>query len=247
MKTSLTTLKLLGLLLLLQSCGKSNDSDLPIEDNSTKILILGASRVQGNPPEHESFRFDLWKNLKLANYDVDFIGNIHHYHQYPLVLGQRFDPQHQGQSGFTSGQILADLDNNLARIGNPDIVIFSSPGGNDIQNEIPLRIVKSNIRAIVSHLQSKNPNVTVILEKMAPGHSSTMDEETTYYYEALLEEVELIQKQLSSHNSNVYTADMATGFTDDLLDKAAHYNKEGAEFIAARHFEVLEEILTRQE
>jgi hypothetical protein len=39
-----------------------------------KIMPLGASRVAGNSPIHESFRYKLWKDLTENNWTFDSIG-----------------------------------------------------------------------------------------------------------------------------------------------------------------------------
>ena len=59
---------LIGFVMMgLISCG-----DEPIEQTNTntntnttinKIMALGASRVEGNRPQHESFRYETWKSL----------------------------------------------------------------------------------------------------------------------------------------------------------------------------------------
>ena len=41
------------------------------------------------------------------------------------------DIDHEGRGGWTSGDILEDLDGWLKQTGSPDFLLLSSPGGND--------------------------------------------------------------------------------------------------------------------
>ena len=73
------TLKILVLgisLMMFNACDKDYDSTTPIPQSTSinKILPLGASRVEGARPEFESFRYELWKDLKENDWTFDFIG-----------------------------------------------------------------------------------------------------------------------------------------------------------------------------
>ena len=47
------------------SCNKEDEQEAkPISTSINKILPLGASRVEGNRPDYESFRYELWKDLE---------------------------------------------------------------------------------------------------------------------------------------------------------------------------------------
>lgn len=244
MTTHPKTLLAIAVLLLLQSCRKEDNLS---SDGITNIFIMGASRVEGNAPEHESFRYDLWKKLTRANVEFDFIGNKKDPKQFPKMNGKTFDPDHQGSRGFDSRDLQFNLDKDLATIEQPDIVIFSSPGGNDIANKVPLDVVKSNIRYIVKQLQNKNPKVTVILEKMAPGNKGFMNEKIKSKYEETRVMIDEIKQEFSKNHSPVITIDMAEGFSDDFIADNVHYNKLGANFIASKYFELLEPILSFEE
>ena len=55
-------------LLVISSCKNDNP-----EPQVNVIMPLGASRVQGSPA-YLSYRYDLWKKLRLNGYNIDFIG-----------------------------------------------------------------------------------------------------------------------------------------------------------------------------
>ena len=121
----------------------SNDQNQPHAVN--KIMPLGASRVQGLSPIFESYRYELWKDLVDGGWSFDFIGTEVEIGFYSDYQGIPFDTDHQGKGGWTSGQILEDLAASLEKAGVPDIVLFSSPGGNDL-HERELELVNLVLR-----------------------------------------------------------------------------------------------------
>ena len=65
MKLTIKTLALIIPLLLFNACKKDDETISEPENSSiNKIMPLGASRVEGARPEYESFRYELWKQLK---------------------------------------------------------------------------------------------------------------------------------------------------------------------------------------
>ena len=69
-------LLLIGIsLLTFNACDKDDDANPESQNTSiNKILALGASRVEGARPIFESYRYELWKDLKENNWTFDFIG-----------------------------------------------------------------------------------------------------------------------------------------------------------------------------
>jgi len=226
--------------LVIVSC-KNNRNEEP---QVNKILPLGASRVQGSPPAYHSYRYKLWKKLRMNDWNVDFIGGEVDGEIYSLVNDEEFDPHHEGHSSWTSGQLLADLPNWTASVDTPDVVLFSSPGGNDIIDGLSYESAIENIVDIVEGLQAFNPEVTVVLEKMAPGHSLVMMIGPLGTNHArLLNDIDSLASSLTTASSEVLVIDMATGFTDNMLADPIHYNQDGAKFIADRYYSLLETIL----
>jgi lysophospholipase L1-like esterase len=229
---------------MLNACDKDDNSTPKPESNSiNKILPLGASRVEGARPVYESFRYELWKNLIDGGWTFDFIGTKSDNASYPSFNSENFDIDHEGRGGWTSGQILSGLESWLNETGAPDIVLFSSPGGNDALEELPYENVVQNINEIIDILQANNPNVTIIIEQMAPGRTDVMTSDLTGYFDQMQEDVLNIANNQSTSTSQVIAVDMFTGFNDSLLADDVHYNKTGAEFIANRYYNVLENIL----
>lgn len=244
MKSTLKIL-ILGLsLLIFNSCKKEdNISPKPQSTSINKILALGASRVEGARPEFESFRYELWKDLKENGWTFDFIGTQTDEAAYPEFNSISFDKDHEGRGGWTSGQILNELSGWLSQTGAPDIVLFSSPGGNDILNGLNYNQIIANINAIIDQLQTNNPNVVIIIEQPAGGHSNFMTTQYTNDFNQLRQDVLTIANNQTTSSSQVIAVDMFTGFSDGLLADDVHYNEAGAEFIGNRYYNVLVNIL----
>ncbi|WP_299442394.1 GDSL-type esterase/lipase family protein [uncultured Aquimarina sp.] len=230
---------------LFTSCDNDDDSEpKPLSTSINKIMSLGASRVEGARPEFESFRYELWKDLKENNWTFDFIGTQLDEASYPVFNGENFDMDHEGRGGWTSGQILNGLNEWLSQTGSPDIVLFSSPGGNDILESLDYNQTISNINAIIDALQADNSNVTIIIEQPAQGRSDFMTTEFTNAFNQIRQDVVTISNEQTTTSSQVLTVDMFTGFTDIYLADEVHYNEAGAEFIATRYYDVLQNILS---
>ena len=238
---------LLFILLSVLSCSDDDDNVseakcTPIE-KGTKIMPLGASRVQGFPGVFESYRYKLWKDLVDGAFEFDFVGTNQDLWEYESYKNFCFDNEHEGRGGWTAAQINANIDTWLKSVGDVDIVLFSSPGGNDALSGADFNGIVANINAIIGKIQAHNPNITIIIEQLAPGKSSFMTDE----YKLLFAQMKTVIAQIASiqttTTSKVIVVDMATGFTDDLLADDIHYNKAGAEFIAERYYNKLAPLL----
>ncbi|MEL6660707.1 MAG: GDSL-type esterase/lipase family protein [Bacteroidota bacterium] len=220
----------------------------PTENNTpstsaNKIMPLGASRVEGARPAFESYRYELWKLMVDGGWDFDYVGTVDDPFSYPSYLGFNFDNDHEGRGGWTSGQILEGIEGWLNQTDTPDIVLFSSPGGNDALQGLSYDQAVSNINEIIDIIQVANPNVTILIEQLAPALSTEMTAELTSYFNRMQEDVVTIAAEQSTSTSAVLTVDMSTGFGDSLLADAVHYNEAGARFIADRYYSVLTNVL----
>lgn len=229
--------------LMFCACYKDHLNPEPQSNSINEILPLGASRVEGARPEFESYRYELWKDLKEKGWTFDFIGTQSDNASYPAFNSENFDIDHEGRGGWTSGQILNGLKGWLSQTGSPDIVLFSSPGGNDILESLDYSQTISNINAIIDALQANNPNVTIIIEQPAQGRSDFMTTEYTNAFNLIRQDVLTISANQTTGESQVIAVDMFTGFNDSYLADEVHYNEAGAEFIATRYYNVLTDVL----
>ena len=221
----------------------SKDSPGQSKSKNT-ILPLGASRVEGDRPLFESFRYELWKDLSENQWEFDFVGSQTDEASYPAVHNDSFDRDHEGHGGWTSGEIVAELPSWLEQVGTPQIVLFSSPGGNDMLQGLPFDEAASNIYSIIEQLRAANPSVVILIEKMAPGRAELFESgELANYYEQLHGLVDTIVSEQSTESSPIIPLDMYSDFREDYLADDVHYNEEGADFIALRYYEVLVDVL----
>lgn len=228
----------------LMACDSDNEAtDLtPVTPSETTIMPLGASRVDGATPEYESYRYELWKLLIEGGYEFDFVGTETDNATYPTYNDQIFDSDHEGRGGITSSGILEELETWLDELGSaPDIVLFSSPGGNDGIDNYELTV--SNVNAIIDILQSRNPSVTVFIELPAPPLTSEQTTEFLAFYNQALEDIPQWANQQTTNTSSVMAIDMVTGFNDAYLADDVHYNASGARFIAQKYYDELIKVL----
>ena len=242
-------LKLFIISLIIFSCNDENaiiqiDTTASLPVVTTKIMPLGASRVEGDRPNYESYRYELWKLLIDGNWDFDYVGTQMDNAEYPTYSGLNFDTDHEGRGGWTAELILSQIENWLNEVEDmPDVVLFSSPGGNDALGGTEYETILSNVNSIIDIIQEANPNVTIIIENLAPANSIIMVPPLTDYFDNWSEDVVTLAQQQSTSTSQVITVDMYTGFNDSYLADALHYNESGAAFIANRYYNVLVDIL----
>lgn len=226
------------------ACGTNDDTiSKPQSTSINKILPLGASRVEGARPVFESYRYELWKDLKENGWIFDFVGTRSDNASYPQFDSENFDIDHEGRGGWTSGEILDGLSGWLSQTGIPDIVLFSSPGGNDILNGQDYSQTIANINAIIDLLQENNPNVIIIIEQPAQGRSDFMTTQYTNVFNQIRKDILTISLNQTTAESQVIAVDMFTGFNDSHLADEVHYNEAGAELIATRYYNTLENLL----
>ena len=240
--------------ILLTSCNKedeeANDEPEFVIQPSTsknKIMALGASRVEGDRPDYESFRYYLWRLLLEDGKDFDFIGTRVDLSSYPYFQGLPFDPQHEGRRGWTAELIADNLETwlNDANADVPDIVLFSSPGGNDGLIGLDYDEIIVHVNEIIDILQANNPNVSIVIEQLAPGRSDIMTPELTTFFNQMLVDVDSIAVQRTTPTSKVIALDIASDFTEDMFADHVHYNPLGARYVASRYMTVLDTILTQ--
>jgi lysophospholipase L1-like esterase len=232
--------------LILLSCTKDDSVENTPEDTvcktvekGVKIMPLGASRVQGFPPFFESYRYELWKDLIDGGWEFDFVGTLDDFIIYAEYNGYCFDTNHEGRSGWKAAQIDVNIEQWLSETDTPDIVLFSSPGANDILDGAEIEPVLAHINSIIDKIQTRNPNVTILIEQLAPAKSTYMTEDLTAIFAQIKGIINQIATEQTTATSKVIPVDMATGFSDDLLADDLHYNKAGAEFIATRYYDKL--------
>ena len=208
-----------------------------------KILPIGDSRVQGNRPDHESYRFELWKLLLDNDIAFDFVGTKEDTAEYPTHTGFAFDNEHDGTGGATTQSLLSEIDDILDEI-ETDIVLLGI-GGNDLDDGASVDNTIENIETLLDKLQSQNGDVLVVLEQIAPATSAYMTPERTGILQEFNNAIAEIGRRRTNENSLVITVNMFKDWKDDYLADDVHYNEQGAKEVAHRYFETLDTLLSR--
>jgi lysophospholipase L1-like esterase len=187
---------------------------------------------------YESYRYELWKLLNGKGYSVDYVGTQEDDGNYPPVDGVSFDRDHEGSGGIEADQLLAELPEILPNIEKPDIVLLCV-GGNDLLADEPVQGVIDTVGLIMERIHQLDPNIIIFVEQIAPGNNELMTDE----FQAVINDFNSKIAELASSLStaqNIYSVDMFTGFTEDLLADDVHYNEAGAIEIAARYGDAID-------
>lgn len=248
MKNIHIAILLIACLCSLIACTKENDlqpSKLIITntENAVSILPLGDSRVEGNRPDFESYRYELWKKSVEQGFVIDFVGARSDESNYPDVMGQSFDRDHQGTGGAQTADILEFLNNIEVDTSVPDVVLLGI-GGNDLTDgQKSVETTINNINQIIDWLQERNSKITIFLEQIAPARSDFMTSELTLVFHEFNKEIENIGLTQTTTNSNIVIIDMASNWSDAYMADEVHYNEAGAKEVAARYFEAMKIVL----
>lgn len=191
---------------------------------------------QGNE-SYESYRYELWKNLVDNNYNFDFVGRQKDYGTYEEYSGEEFDNDHEGAGGYESEDVLANIDEILAAISSPDIILLSIGGNDLLDGGNPPSEPISNIVQLVEKLQTHNYNVTIFLEQIAPANCETMNSSLTTNIIDFNSQIVSIADNLTTNTSKVIALDMNSNFNESYLADDVHYNEAGAKFIADIYFD----------
>ncbi|MEM7799125.1 MAG: GDSL-type esterase/lipase family protein, partial [Chloroflexota bacterium] len=212
--------------------------------NGAEILPLGDSRVAGERPQYESYRYELWKNLLDNGWTFDFVGGQVDNASYDDYLGQAFDRDHEGVGGATSSDTLQTVIALLEGTGptneGPDIVLLGIGGNDYLEGGRDPDEVLANVNQIVDLFQEANPDVTIFIEQIAPAASAFMFpqvQETFDTYNAAI--LDLASTQ-TNQSSSVIAVDMATDWSDAYLADPVHYNEIGAKVVADRYDAAME-------
>ena len=203
------------------------------------LFIQFVSCKKGDDDGYESYRYELWKKCISNNYTIDFVGMQYDDGNYPDFNGFSFDRDHEGIGGIETEEVLDNIDEVLQQVNDLNIVLLCI-GGNDLLNGTsdPQTAI-DNIHLIIDAIQNAKPDVTIFIEKIAPGNNEIMTPEFQLKIDEFNQLIAALAPIQTNANSNVIAVDMYTGFTENLLADDVHYNQEGAHFIAERYFNAI--------
>lgn len=238
--STLTLLLVVFSVLLLPACDSAPPEDVPAPEGAFTILTIGDSRVEGARPLFESYRYELWKNFVRNERIVNFVGPLDDEADYPSFQNQAFDDDHAGVGGFTTVDVLRELDDILNSLTTPPQVILLGIGGNDLLDIGDLDQTVRNLNDIIDRLQAYDRNTTIIVEQIAPGLSDFMTPERQRIFESFNEQVLTSAQTQTTASSSVIAVDMAVEWSDAYMADEVHYNEVGAKVVADRYFQIIE-------
>ncbi|MBS1719838.1 MAG: cellulose-binding protein [Armatimonadetes bacterium] len=217
----------------LWGCGGGGVSITP-SVRTLRVMPLGDSLTQGTT-ENIGYRRDLWLALQAQGANVDFVGS-----QRGTPWGEPpqtdFDWDHEGHWGYTTPQLLANVDGWLAS-AQPDIVLLLA-GSNDLISGGTSEGAAQGIESLIGRIRAANPSVRIVLGKIPPIGN------VTYDVEGLNARIEAIAARLDQPGSPIRIADLNTGFdcSKDTFD-LVHPNSLGASLLSSRWLAALKTLL----
>jgi serralysin len=124
-----------------------------------RIWPLGDSLTFGWPGQ-DGYRYFLWQLLKASGLKPSFLGTVE------SGSGDFPNRRHEGHGGYTTVDILSEMGDWQKRV-RPDIVLIMI-GTNDIIKEIPVDMIRNNIRSIMERILSGEPRARICLASIPP-------------------------------------------------------------------------------
>ena len=222
-----------------------NRDPLERDDSRYYIMCIGDSRVDGDRPNYESYRYEFWKRLVNSSYRFEFAGGHDDGDQavgYDDYGRQSFDDRHEGIAGDQTTDVLERLNEALEQVGGvgPDIILLGI-GINDLLNGKSVEATIKNVHQIVDRIQEKNPKVTIFIEQIAPGKTTFMTAGLGQQLDQYNTEIAHLATERQTAASKVVAVDMASNWQDAYLADVVHYNVQGAQVVADRYFAALQD------
>ena len=199
------------------------------------IQPLGDSITEGKGTDQEaSYRRPLWKKLKAAGYNVDFVGSR------KVQLGDAppffkdYDPDHEGHYGWRLSEIIRPENIEAwLKLYTPDVALVHL-GTNDSDGGAPALL--ANTETLVKKLRADNPAVVILLAQLIqPGPVGQS-------FNSMLPG---LAQRLTTPMSPILVVNQAQGFTTaDTID-GIHPNPMGQEKMATKWFASLATFLPK--
>lgn len=228
-------------------------------DKTQNILALGTSITNGTD-KYNSYRRWLWKLLHKGNYNFDFIGSWSLHHMGTEVPNPDFDMDHEGHSGWKTGDILSQPDWDKQR-GNihewiktytPDIVLIEL-GTNDVFQCIPVKDAMNNISSIIDILRKKNRHVRIFIAQIPPLGAQWVNKKlcgnNISYGQAIInfnKQIAILAIAKNTGASSVIAVDQYAGINPaiDMYDDI-HPNDIGEKLMAERWYKAIHNYLKK--
>jgi lysophospholipase L1-like esterase len=173
-----------------------------VPDQPVRILTLGDSITAGiRDPAGNGYRCTLKAYLAAQGMTTDFVGS--------LSSGTCGDIEHEGHSGWTTGQILEIAADRVITY-QPDIVILMA-GTNDLKPENKASVTGLNDRlaAIIDAIHAARPQ-TVVIVSTIPAYPAA-DQVAWKKYRGDVPTIAMQHGAVTAYGNNVLAKDLADG------------------------------------
>ena len=224
---------------------------------TTRVMPLGDSITDGlgNSVPHAAslptYRYYLWQDLVGANADFDFVGDETGVADLSNIPTGQVDPglgawdkDHAGYEGYRADQLISGFwpsEGNLASWltnNTPDVVVLKIGTNDSIQGQSAAS-TWAEIQAIVTQLQTHNPDIDIVLSTIIPITSGIYPASAGVIAGQLNALILAGAAGLSSGNSMVVPADVTSGFNAAWLYDGVHPGPTGQDHMASVYSAVL--------
>ncbi|BAY86177.1 G-D-S-L family lipolytic protein [Calothrix parasitica NIES-267] len=210
-----------------------------MNQDTIKIVTLGDSITQAENGQN-SYRKELWEQLNIAGYNVDFVGSENRNKDGNNFENRNFDPDHEGHWGWRIDEII----NGRGREGNlsdwltgytPDVALIHLGSNDAIQNNSAISSVEE-LNQVIDILRQDNSNITIFLSQLIPTRDSGINSRI----DDLNDRIPGIIADKNQANSPIILVDQSAGFNanTDTYD-GVHPNDAGEAKMAQKWFDAL--------
>lgn len=210
-----------------------------MNQDTIKIVTLGDSITQAENGQN-SYRKELWEQLTVAGYNVDFVGSENRNKDGNNFEDRSFDPDHEGHWGWRIDEIIngrggeGKLSDWLTGY-TPDVALIHLGSNDAIQNNSTISSV-DELNQVIDILRQDNPDITIFLSQLIPTRNSG----TNNIIDDLNNRIPGIIADKNQANSPVILVDQSAGFNanTDTYD-GVHPNDAGEAKMAQKWFDAL--------
>jgi hypothetical protein len=137
-----------------------------------KILPLGDSITE--TLAEASYRYPLWRQMLDFGIDPEFLGTrddtvyLDSEDRPRLHLGRTYDGDHEGHWGWTTDEVLREMDGWLVQYDVPDVALVHL-GTNDVyRGQSDSQTVKE-LKLVFAKLRERNPEMLIVVAQIFPG------------------------------------------------------------------------------
>ena len=214
-----------------------------MDRNTIKIMTLGDSITQAENGQN-SYRKELWEQLTVAGYNVDFVGSENRNKDNNNFEDGSFNPDHEGHWGWRIDEIIngrggeGKLSDWLTGY-TPDVVLIHLGSNDAIQNNSAITSVEE-LNQVIDILRQDNEDVTIFLSQLIPA----VDGGFNSRIQDLNNRIPGIVADKNQANSPVILVDQSSGFNanTDTYD-GVHPNDAGEAKMAQKWFNALKDYL----